>query len=94
MPRARGTSPANRYELITCGLGGHIIVGTEVKEIVPADEAVVREYDGLRWYRCLRCDAWLPRQPPEQPTRDRLPARDEIEVPLRGASSGIATSCG
>ncbi len=84
MPRARGTSPANRYELITCGLGGHIVVGTEVKEIVPADEAVVREHDGLRWYRCLRCDAWLPRQPPEQPTRDRLPPRDEIEVPLRG----------
>ena len=84
MPRERGTSPANRYELITCGLGGHIVVGTDVKEIVPADEAVVREHDGLRWYRCLRCDAWLPRQPPEQPTRDRLPPRDEIEVPLRG----------
>ncbi|MGO8863048.1 MAG: DUF2127 domain-containing protein, partial [Acidimicrobiales bacterium] len=45
---------------------------------------VVREHDGLRWYRCLRCDAWLPRQPPEQPTRDRLPARDDIAVPLRG----------
>jgi uncharacterized membrane protein (DUF2068 family) len=84
MPRVRGKSPADRYELITCGLGGHVVVGTDVKEIVPEDQAVVREHDGLRWYRCLRCDAWLPRQPPERPTRERMPSRDEIEVPLRG----------
>jgi uncharacterized membrane protein (DUF2068 family) len=84
MPRARRTSPDNRYELITCGLRGHVVVGTDARDVGPEDEAVVREHDGLRWYRCLRCDAWLPRQPPEQPTRDRLPPRDEIEVPLRG----------
>ena len=38
----------------------------------------------MRWHRCLRCDSWLPLAPPAQPDRDRLPARDEIELPLRG----------
>jgi uncharacterized membrane protein (DUF2068 family) len=45
---------------------------------------VVREIDDLRWHRCLRCDAWVALPPPEQPTRDYPPARDEIEIPLRG----------
>jgi uncharacterized membrane protein (DUF2068 family) len=44
----------------------------------------VREFDDLRWYRCLSCDSWIPRPAPEAPTRDTLPARDDIEVPLRG----------
>jgi uncharacterized membrane protein (DUF2068 family) len=39
---------------------------------------------GLRWYRCLRCDSWLPLEPPSQPTRENAPARAEIELPLRG----------
>ncbi len=45
---------------------------------------LVREADGLRWYRCLRCDAWIVDTPPETPTRDRMPGRGEISVPLRG----------
>jgi uncharacterized membrane protein (DUF2068 family) len=44
----------------------------------------VREIDGLRWYRCVRCDSWLPLPPPEHPARDDPPPRDEIELPLRG----------
>jgi uncharacterized membrane protein (DUF2068 family) len=44
----------------------------------------VREYDGARWYRCLRCDSWLALPPPEKPTRDHLPPIAEIELPLRG----------
>ena len=37
-----------------------------------------------RWHRCLRCDSWLPIPAPEQPPRRALPARDEVELPLRG----------
>jgi uncharacterized membrane protein (DUF2068 family) len=75
---------ANRYEIISCAFGGHVLVGTDVRTISAEDEMIVREHDGLRWYRCLRCDCWIPRPPPEAPTRDSLPARDEIAVPLRG----------
>ena len=39
---------------------------------------------GLRWYRCLRCDSWLPLAPPETPLRKNPPDRAEIELPLRG----------
>ena len=73
-----------RYELIACAFGGHVVVGTDVRLIEPEDGTIVQEHDGLRWYRCLRCDSWLPRPPPDAPTRDRLPERDEIEFPLRG----------
>jgi uncharacterized membrane protein (DUF2068 family) len=59
-------------------------VGTDVRVIVMADADVVREHDDLRWHRCLRCDSWLPRLPPAEPARERLPGRDEIVVPLRG----------
>jgi len=38
----------------------------------------------VRWYRCLRCDSWLPLPPPATPARETLPGRDEIELPLRG----------
>jgi uncharacterized membrane protein (DUF2068 family) len=74
----------NRYELIACSLGGHVVVGTDARVIAVEDGSVVREYEGLRWHRCLRCDSWLPRQPPREPSRERIPSRDDIEVPLRG----------
>ena len=45
---------------------------------------MVREHDGRRWHRCLRCDSWLPLRPPAAPSRRQLPPREEIEVPLRG----------
>jgi uncharacterized membrane protein (DUF2068 family) len=79
---ARDTS--HRYELISCALVGHVLVGTDVRTITPEDGLIVREFDGLRWHRCLRCDSWFPRQPPTAPTRDTLPPREEITVPLRG----------
>ena len=44
----------------------------------------MREIDGVRWHRCLRCDAWVPLAPPVAPERDRVPAHGEIELPLRG----------
>ena len=74
----------NRYELISCAFGGHVLAGTDVGIITADDGLIVREFDGLRWHRCLRCDSWIPRPPPEAPTRDRLPPRADIAVPLRG----------
>ena len=52
--------PKFHYELIVCGLRGHVLVGTDAERIRPGDSVVVREYGGMRWYRCLRCDAWVP----------------------------------
>jgi uncharacterized membrane protein (DUF2068 family) len=76
--------PKFHYELIVCGFRGHVLVGTDTAEVRPADGAFVREVGGLRWYRCLRCDSWVPLGPPAHPTRRHLPAEGEIELPLRG----------
>jgi uncharacterized membrane protein (DUF2068 family) len=73
-----------RYELLTCGLRGHELVGTDAATIGPEDDLVVREMEGTRWHRCLRCDSWVPMAPPSEPRRARPPGRDEIELPLRG----------
>ncbi len=59
-------------------------MGTDAAHITAADDPLVREVGGLRWYHCLRCYDWVALAPPAAPTRDRLPARDEIELPLRG----------
>ena len=76
--------PPNRYELLTCAWSGHVLVGLDAATVTDADAALVREFDGLRWHRCLRCDSWLPRRPPAEPTREHVPPRDDIELPLRG----------
>jgi uncharacterized membrane protein (DUF2068 family) len=83
--RPRAFRPRLRYELIGCGLHGHELLGTDVAEIQPQDSLIARtDTDGLRWYRCLRCDAWLPLLAPQRPARDHLPTRVEIALPLRG----------
>jgi uncharacterized membrane protein (DUF2068 family) len=82
-PHKKGR-PKLHYELLGCGLHGHRLVGHDVAEVRPEDECVVRERDGLRWHRCLRCDAWLPLTKPASAPKPTLPARDEIAVPLRG----------
>lgn len=83
--RPRRWRPHLRYELIGCGLHGHELLGVDVAKLRPEDAVVVREdADGLRWYRCLRCDSWLPLEPPAHPVRDYLPPHDQIELPLRG----------
>jgi uncharacterized membrane protein (DUF2068 family) len=77
--------PRFHYELISCALRGHMLVGMDAAEIRPQDELVVREPgDGLRWHRCVRCDAWVPLLPPAAPTRPHPPECDEIRLPLRG----------
>ena len=74
------------WELISCGLTGHVLVGSDAAKVRPEDQALVRESGGIRWYRCLRCDAWVAPAPPEQPSRPEVPTLDEIEIPLRGAA--------
>ncbi|MGA8726456.1 MAG: DUF2127 domain-containing protein [Acidimicrobiales bacterium] len=80
----RRNKQGRQYELFTCWWRGHVLVGTDVAHVGEEDSAIVREFDGLRWYRCLRCDSWIAMLPPAEPTRERMPPREEIEVPLRG----------
>lgn len=88
--RPPGTHPPPRprrhtdWELISCGLSGHHLIGLDARTVREQDSAVVRAVDDLRWHRCLRCDCWVALPPPEQPTLDHPPDRDEIEIPLRG----------
>src|SRR4029077_10286759 len=76
--------PKFHYELFACGARGHVLVGTDAETIRPGDSLFVREFGGMRWYRCLRCDAWVPLPLPERPKWSHPPDRDEVELPLRG----------
>lgn len=70
---------------MSCGVVGHELVGTEARRLRPEDAIFAREAgDGLRWYRCLRCDSWLPLPVPEAPRCEHPPEREQIELPLRG----------
>ena len=81
---ARRKGPTNRYELFTCAWQGHALVGVDAALVTPDDALIVREADGVRWCRCLRCDAWMPAPVPEVPAAERVPDRGEIDLPLRG----------
>ncbi|MGH9171679.1 MAG: DUF2127 domain-containing protein [Acidimicrobiales bacterium] len=72
------------FELIACGLHGHKVVGVAAGEVRVGDAAIVRETAGLRWHRCLRCDAWIPFEPSVPPAVPYPPAVEEVEVPIRG----------
>lgn len=82
--------PRFHYELLTCGLRGHELLGTDAASLSSDDEgfdpAVVVRRDGAgeRWHRCLRCDSWVPLPTPAAPSRERLPTRAEVDLPLRG----------
>ena len=80
----RGRRPRVHYELVACGLQGHALVGTDAATVTTGDALLVRESEGLRWHRCLRCDGWFPLRPPTAPARDTVPGRDAITLPLRG----------
>ena len=83
--RPRRFVPKLHYELLACGLAGHELIGTDAETLREQDLHFARESgDGLRWYRCLRCDSWLPVEPPSPPTREFPPDRDDVLVPLRG----------
>ena len=72
------------WELISCGFQGHRLVGTDSAQLRPQDYALARDAGSFRFYRCLRCDSWVPLAPPEKPVRPHPPDRDEIVVPKRG----------
>jgi uncharacterized membrane protein (DUF2068 family) len=72
------------WELFACSLHGHRFVGLDAAAITPDDHLLVREHDGLRWHRCLRCDSWRPFTPPNDPQQPSVPTRAEIAIPLRG----------
>ncbi len=76
--------PKFHWELLACGVGGHLLVGTDAAEIRPEDRLIARLEEGVRWHRCLRCDSWLALEPPAHPARRHPPDRDEIRLPLRG----------
>ena len=76
--------PRFHWELLVCGIRGHELVGVDAARLRPEDELYARERDGVRWYRCLRCDSWLPMPPSAAPARETPPARAEIALPLRG----------
>jgi uncharacterized membrane protein (DUF2068 family) len=76
--------PKLHYELLACGVSGHELVGTDAAELRPQDRVLAVDAEGVRWHRCLRCDSWLPLPRPEAPTRETLPPREELKLPLRG----------
>ena len=76
--------PALRYELVVCAVEGHMLVGTDAAKVTDDDRGFVRELEGRRWHRCLRCDAWIERSSPASAARERVETRDEIELPARG----------
>jgi uncharacterized membrane protein (DUF2068 family) len=83
--KPRRLLPRFHYELLVCGVRGHELIGTDAAEVRAEDAPVVRAGPGSeRWYRCLRCDSWLPLPIPAEPTRRFVPAREEVKLPLRG----------
>jgi uncharacterized membrane protein (DUF2068 family) len=82
--RPRRYRPKLRYELIGCGLHGHELLGIDAAELRPQDDLFARDFGGLRWYRCLRCDSWIALTPPAEPVTRFPPERSEVTVPLRG----------
>jgi uncharacterized membrane protein (DUF2068 family) len=82
--RPRRFRPRFHWELLVCGVRGHELIGTDAARLRPEDAIVAREEHGIRWYRCVRCDSWVPLPPPAQPTREVPLVREKIELPLRG----------
>lgn len=76
--------PRFHWELLACGVSGHELLGTGARNLRPEDSIFARDEDGIRWHRCVRCDSWLPLPRPEHPARELPPAREELELPLRG----------
>jgi uncharacterized membrane protein (DUF2068 family) len=69
------------FELVACGVRGHVLIDPAT---VPANvdrAAVARQVDTATWYRCVRCDAWVPLAEASPAVR-AAPAEDEL--PLRG----------
>jgi len=72
------------WELISCGVSGHHLVGGDAEHLRPQDNLIAFDHGPLRWNRCLRCDCWLALAKPADPSREYPPDREQIQVPLRG----------
>ena len=72
------------WELIACGVGGHVLVGTDAAHARPQDAILMHDEGAVRWHRCLRCDSWVTLPAPSRPVTEHPPERSEIRVPLRG----------
>ena len=68
------------WELVTCGVR---VTLRPVEASGPGDPHLVRDGNGVRWHRCLRCDGWFA-LPPEADVPQSAPGREEIVIPLRG----------
>jgi uncharacterized membrane protein (DUF2068 family) len=89
VPAPPGTQNPRRrrqldWELITCGVSGHALIGRDASELRDEDGLLARDQGDVRWHRCLRCDCWVALPRPERGTREHPPDRSEIELPLRG----------
>ena len=82
--KPRRFRPRLHWELLSCGVAGHELVGTDAAALRAEDALYAREEAGVRWYRCLRCDSWVPLPEPAEPVRRFPPEREQIELPLRG----------
>jgi uncharacterized membrane protein (DUF2068 family) len=69
------------WELITCGVQGHAFA--HVQATGEDDPHLVRDGNGVRWHRCLRCDGWFA-LPPEAGVPQSAAGREGIVIPLRG----------
>ena len=76
--------PRFHWELLVCGVAGHELLGTDAAELRTEDDVFARDAGAVRWYRCLRCDSWLPLEPPQAPGRRFPPDRVDVQLPLRG----------
>jgi len=83
--KPRRWRPPLHWELLACGSGGHELIGLDAAKLRDEDKVFAREDpDGLRWYRCVRCDSWLPLPAPENPLSEYPPDRESVDLPLRG----------
>src|ERR1700760_2767975 len=82
--KPRRFRPKLRYELISCGLQGHEILGTDASALRPEDELFARESGGWGGSGSRRGASGAALPPPEHPATKYPPARDEITLPLRG----------
>jgi uncharacterized membrane protein (DUF2068 family) len=75
-------------ETLTCAFEGHDAPAASVREIGPEDRLLAMETDdGVRFARCLRCDAWVIADPGEVAAGaggERLADLSKIEMPQRG----------
>lgn len=71
-------------ETLTCAFEGHVAPAATVREVGPQHRLVAMTTDdGIRFARCLRCDAWILADPAGVAS-EQLPPLADIKVPQRG----------